>query len=160
MRAKYFSFGATSAVLTGLAVIVGLSRTANPAASIVTALIIIAIADNISDSFGIHIHQESQKESVEEVRRTTFANFTTRVLVASMFVMLVLLIPIEFAVASSILSGLAIIAFISYFIAKEQKADPYRVVLQHLLLTVIVIAASFLLRELISGSILRFMSQP
>jgi hypothetical protein len=30
MQGKYFGFGATSAVITGLAVIIGLSRTANP----------------------------------------------------------------------------------------------------------------------------------
>jgi hypothetical protein len=38
MQGKYFSFGATSAVITSLAVIVGLSRTANPVIGITTAL--------------------------------------------------------------------------------------------------------------------------
>ena len=160
MQGKYFSFGATSAVLTGLGVIVGLSGTANAVVSTVSALIVIAIADNISDSFGIHIHQESQKESVTEVRKTTFANFTTRALVTAVFVLFVILLPIQIAVVLSILLGLAIITFISYFIAKEQKTNPYRIVLQHLLLTIIVIAASFLLRELSSGLVARFMPQP
>jgi len=67
-----FNFGATSAVITSLAVIVGLSRTTNFVIGITTALVVIAIADNISGSFGIHVHQESQKESVKEVRKTTF----------------------------------------------------------------------------------------
>jgi len=160
MQGKYFSFGATSAVLTGLGVIVGLGRTANPGVSITTALIILAVADNISDSFGIHIHQESQKESVREVRRTTFTNFTARTLVALIFILLVILLPMKFAVAMSILLGLAVITFISYFIAKEQKASPYKVVSQHLLLTVIVIVASFALRELSSGLIAKFMLHP
>jgi len=53
-----FSFGATSAVVTGLAIIVGLSAVHDAKIAIVSALLIIAIADNISDSFGIHIHQE------------------------------------------------------------------------------------------------------
>jgi hypothetical protein len=156
MQGKYFSFGATSAVLTGIAVIVGLSATADSAVSITTALIIFAVADNISDSFGIHIHQESQNESVNEVRRATFVNFLTRVLVVSIFVLLVMLLPVRLAVAASILFGLSIIAIISYLIAREQRALRHRVVLQHLLLTIAVIAASFVLRELIFRFAARF----
>ena len=151
MQGKYFNFGATSAVITGLAVIVGLSRTTNPVVGITTALIIIAIADNVSDSFGIHVHQESQKESVKEVRKTTFTNFITRVAVVSIFVLLVILLPMKAAVALSIFFGIAIISIISYFIAKEQKAKPYRVVFHHLLITVLVIIGSYLLREASAG---------
>jgi hypothetical protein len=160
MHAKYYSFGATSAVLTGLAVIVGLSGTVNPAVSIVTALTIIAIADNVSDSFGIHVHQESQKESVQEVRRTTLGNFATRVLVVSILILFVIFLPIRFAVALSIIFGLAAICFISYFIAKEQEAAPRKIIVQHLLLTALVIGASFLLRELSSGLIAKVVSNP
>ena len=153
MQGKYYSFGATSAVITGLAVIVGLSRTANPVIGITTALVVIAIADNISDSFGIHVHQESQKESVKEVRKTTLTNFATRVAVVSVFILLVILLPMKAAVPLSIFFGMAVISTISYFIAKEQKAKPYRVVSQHLLITVLVIVGSYLLREASAGFI-------
>ena len=153
MQGKYFSFGATSAVITGLAVIVGLSSTANPVVGITTALIIIAIADNISDSFGIHVHQECQKESVEEVRKTTLTNFATRVAVVSIFILLVSLLPMKAAVPLSIIFGMTVISIISYVIAKEQKAKPYRVVFQHLLITALVIIGSYLLREASAGFI-------
>jgi hypothetical protein len=156
MRGKYFSFGATSAVITGLAVVVGLSRTANPVIGIMTALVVIAIADNISDSFGIHIHQESQKESVREVRKTTFINFAARVGVVSVFVLLVILFPMNTAVALSILFGTAVISVISYFIAKEQGEKPFTIVFQHLLITVLVIIGSYFLREASSGLIAKF----
>jgi len=153
MQGKYFSFGATSAVITGLAVVVGLSRTANPVIGITTALMVIAIADNISDSFGIHVHQEAQKESVKEVRKTTLTNFGTRIAVVSVFILLVILLPMKAAVPFSIFFGMAVISTISYFIAKEQKAKPYRVVFQHLLITVLVIIGSYLLREAGAGLI-------
>jgi predicted neutral ceramidase superfamily lipid hydrolase len=156
MQGKYFSFGATSAVITGLAVIIGLSRTANPVIGITTALVVIAIADNISDSFGIHIHQESQKESVKEVRKTTFTNFVTRVAVVSIFVLLVILLPMTVAVALSIFYGMAVISTISYFIAKDQKAKPHKIVFRHLLITVLVILGSYLLREASAGLIAKF----
>ncbi len=152
----FFTFGATSAVITGLAVIIGLSRTANPVIGITTALVAIAIADNISDSFGIHIHQESQKESVKEVRKTTFTNFVTRVAVVSIFVLLVILLPVKAAVALSILFSMAVISIISYFIAKEQEAKPHRIVFQHLLITAMVIIGSYLLREASAGLITKF----
>ena len=156
MQGKYFSLRATSAVITGLAVIIGLSRSANPVIGITTALVVIAIADNISDSFGIHIHQESQKESVKEVRKTTFTNFVTRVAVVSVFVLLVILLPLKAAVALSIFFGIAVISIISYFIAKEQKAKPHRIVFQHLLITALVIIGSYMLREASAGLIAIF----
>jgi len=153
MQGKYFSFGATSAVITGLAVIIGLSRSANPVIGITTALVVIAIADNISDSFGIHIHQEAQKESVKEVRKTTLTNFVTRVAVVSIFVLLVILLPVKAAIALSIFFGMAVISIISYLIAKERKAKPHRIVFQHLLITALVIIGSYLLREASAGLI-------
>ena len=156
MQGKYFSFGATSAVITSLAVIVGLSRTVNPAIGITTALVVIAIADNISDSFGIHVHQESQKESVKEVRKTTFTNFATRVVVVAIFVLLVILLPIKAAVIFSIFLGMAVISIISYFVAKERKAKPFKVVFHHLLITALVITGSYLLREASAGLIAKF----
>jgi vacuolar iron transporter family protein len=156
MRGKYFSFGATSAVITGLAVIVSLSRTANPVIAITTALVVIAIADNISDSFGIHVHQESQKESVREVRKTTFANFVTRVAVVSIFVLLVILFPVNAAVILSIFFGIAVISVISYFIAKEQEVKPRKIMVQHLLITTLVIIGSYFLREASAGLIAKF----
>ncbi len=157
MQGKYFGFGATSAVLTGIAVIVGLSGTTNAIASIITALVIIAIADNVSDSFGIHIHQESQRESVKEVRRTTFANFLTRACVVSVFIILMIFLPLRLAVTLSILFGLIVISVISYLISKGREANPARVVIQHLLLTITVVAASFVLRELSARVVAKFM---
>jgi hypothetical protein len=156
MQGKYFSFGATSAVITGLAVIIGLSRTANAVIGITTALVVIAIADNISDSFGIHIHQESQKESVKEIRKTTFANFVTRIAVVSIFLLLVILLPMTVAVALSIFFGMAVISIISYFIAQDQKAKPHKIVFQHLLITLLVILGSYLLSEASAGLIAKF----
>jgi vacuolar iron transporter family protein len=156
MQGKYFSFGATSAVITSLAVIISLSRTANPVIGITTALVVIAIADNISDSFGIHVHQESQKESVEEVRKTTFTNFATRVVVVAVFVLLVILLPVKSAVILSIFFGMAVISAISYFVAKEQKAKPFKIVFQHLLITSLVIIGSYLLREASAKLIVKF----
>ena len=72
-----FSFGVTSAIMTSLTIIIGLSGAASNI-TIITALLIIAIADNISDSFGIHIYQESKRVNSKEVKTTTANNFIAR----------------------------------------------------------------------------------
>jgi vacuolar iron transporter family protein len=156
MQGKYFSFGATSAVITGLAVIVGLSRTANPVIGITTALVVIAVADKVPDSFGIHVRQESQKESVTEVRKTTFTNFLARVAVVSIFILLVILLPVNAAIALLIAFGMAVISVISYFIVKERDAKPHKIIFQHLMVTVMVIVGSYPMREANAGLVERF----
>ena len=54
-----FSFGATSSTVTSLGIIFGLLSSGNPQASVIGSLLVIAVADNIADSLGIHIYRES-----------------------------------------------------------------------------------------------------
>jgi hypothetical protein len=81
-------------------------------------------------------------------------------LVVSVFILFVIFLPMKFAVALSIFFGLAVIGLVSYFIAKEQESNTRKIVLRHLLLTVLIIGASFLLSEISSGLIARFISVP
>jgi hypothetical protein len=101
-----FSFGATSAIITCLALIIGLSKSANPKLSIVASLLVIAIADNISDSLGIHIYQESDLKKSEVVRANTFFNFLTRFFVILIFILLVVFLPTGYAIIFSIIWGI------------------------------------------------------
>jgi len=87
-----FSFGMTSATVTDLALIVGLNQTPNAKMSIIAAILIIALADNISDSLGIHIFQESECKEQKEVWISTSTNFITRILVSLTFMLLVILL--------------------------------------------------------------------
>jgi VIT1/CCC1 family predicted Fe2+/Mn2+ transporter len=150
MKFRNVSFGATSAVMTGVAIIIGLSGTVNAKMNIIIALLIIAVADNVTDSFGIHIHQESQSAPAKEVRRTTFMNFLARLLITAIFIFFIVLLPLGLAMVLSIILGLSVIVSLSYVISIHRKVSPYRVILQHLLLAVIVIVVSFLLRDVIS----------
>jgi len=156
IKFKDYSFGATSAVITSLAIIISLSRVVSAKISIITALLVIAIADNISDSFGIHIYQESQHVRAKEVKKTTLYNFLARLLVVSILILFILLLPIDLAVILSVVFGLSIIVLLSYFISKHQKDNPYSIVIEHLALTVIVIIASLFLRAFISQSMFQF----
>ena len=153
---RNFSFGSVSAVMTSLAMIIGLSNTPNAKASIVTALFIIAVADNISDSFGIHVHQESEATNAKEVQRITFTNFFARLLITAVFILFVTFLPMNLAIALSVLFGLAVIISISYFIAKKQKANPYKAIMQHLAIAALVMIASFSLRQLAADFVAKF----
>jgi hypothetical protein len=156
IRFKDYSFGATSAVITSLAIIISLSNVVNAKISIITALLVIAIADNISDSFGIHIYQESQLVHAKEVKRTTLYNFLARLLVVSILILFIAVLPIDFAVILSIVFGLSIIVVISYFISKHQRVDHYSAIVEHLALTALVIVGSLFLRTFISQLMLQF----
>ena len=138
-----FSFGATSAIITCLALIIGLSKSANPKLSIVASLLVIAIADNISDSLGIHIYQESDLKKSEVVRVNTFFNFLTRFFVILIFILLVVFLPTGYAIIFSIIWGISLLIVLSYSIAKEQKVNPYKAIVEHVAVAVIFVSNLF-----------------
>ena len=137
-----FSFGATSAIITNLGIITGLDTLIHPKLSIIVGILTVALADNIADSFGIHIYQESECIDIKEVWFSTFTNFLTRILVSFTFVILVALLPISLAMPCSIFWGLALLAVMSYIIAKERKVNPYSAIFEHIIIAVLVIILS------------------
>ena len=146
-----FSFGATSAIITSLGLIIGLDSLAHPKLSIVGGILVIAIADNISDSVGIHIYQESECITDREVWFSTLSNFFTRVLVSLTFIILVLALPIKLAVSCSIVWGLLLLALMSYTIAKGRGVNPYKAIFEHIsIATLVIIASSFVGKFLIA----------
>jgi VIT1/CCC1 family predicted Fe2+/Mn2+ transporter len=147
---KNISFGSSSAVITSLAIIIGLSNTINAKINIITALLIIAIADNISDSFGIHVHQESECCKPNEVRKVTIDNFIARFLITMVFVLFILFISLTYSIILSIIFGLFIITILSYSIAKRQKINPYKEIFKHLALAILVMFIGLILRNILS----------
>jgi len=137
-----FSFGATSAIITNLGIITGLDTLIHPKLSIIVGILTVALADNIADSFGIHIYQESECIDIKEVWFSTFTNFLTRIFVSFTFVVLVALLPISLAMPCSIFWGLALLAVMSYIIAKERKVNPYSAIFEHIIIAVLVIILS------------------
>ncbi|MCX5750445.1 MAG: hypothetical protein NT099_02045 [Candidatus Saganbacteria bacterium] len=144
-----FSFGSTSAIITGLALMAGLHSEPNAKISIIGGILVIALADNISDSFGIHIYQESEKIETREVWTSTIFNFIARLIVSLSFIALLWLLPLNTAIISSLIWGLMLLAMISYMVAKNESANPYLSVLTHLLIAVGVIFLSNLVGDLL-----------
>lgn len=137
-----FSFGATSAIITNLGIITGLDTLTHPKLSIIGALLVIALADNMSDSFGIHIYQESEHIAKKEVWLSTLTNFFTRLFVSSTFIILIIVLPIRLAAVCSVIWGLFVLTVMTYTIAKQQKINPFSAIFVHLTIAVIVVVAS------------------
>jgi VIT1/CCC1 family predicted Fe2+/Mn2+ transporter len=138
---KYI-FGATSAIITNLAIVTGMHSSTNAKTSIIGSLMVIALADNISDSLGIHIYQETEDIQKKEVWIGTFTNFFARLLVSFGFIMIVLLLPIEMAVTVSVIYGLLTLALFSYIIAKMKRLNPVAAIFEHIVIATIVIIIS------------------
>jgi VIT1/CCC1 family predicted Fe2+/Mn2+ transporter len=137
-----FSFGLTSGIITTLGLIVGLHGTTNSSLIIIGGILTIAIADAFSDSLGIHISQESDNRSTKDIWESTVSTFLTKFFFAMTFIIPVLLLDITTAITVSILWGLLIITIISLSIAKKNKEAAWKVVGEHLLITLVVIVST------------------
>jgi vacuolar iron transporter family protein len=137
-----YSFGGTSAIITNLALIMGLNSAVNAKLNIISGLLIIALADNISDTFGIHIYQESVGVEPVNIRISTLTNFFTRLLISLGFILLIIILPLNIATIAALIYGLFILSIISYVIAINKKVNPFRSILEHILITAVVIFLS------------------
>lgn len=146
-----FSFGSTSAIITNLALIVGLYPSTNARLSIIGGILVIALADNISDSLGIHIYQESECIEQKEVWFSTATNFLARLFVSLVFVAFLVFLPMKSAAICSFIWGFLLLSVISYFIARNKNINPYMAILEHALIAVVVILASNYLGKLLMG---------
>jgi VIT1/CCC1 family predicted Fe2+/Mn2+ transporter len=135
-----FSFGLTSGIITTLGLIVGLHSSTHSRLVIIGGILTIAIADAFSDALGIHVSEESEaKHTTKEIWQSTIATFLSKFVFAMTFVVPILLLSLTTAVVVSIVWGLSVLGVFSYYIAKEQKAKPWRAVLEHMLIALVVI---------------------
>ncbi len=146
-----YSFGATSAIVTGLAFIVSLSGGTDPKNSIIGSLLVFAVADNVADSLGIHVFQESDLKDKTAVNTSTLSNFATRLLMILSFCALVYLLPIQAAIVVCAVWGVSVLVVLSYLIAIEQKARVSTAIAQHVAVALLVMGGSLLLRDWITA---------
>lgn len=145
---KGFSFGLTSGIITTLGLIVGLHSGTHSKLVIIGGIIIIAIADSFSDALGIHISEEAEnKHTSKEIWESTIATLLSKFIFALTFIIPILLLPLSTAIIVSIIWGLSLIGVFSYFMAKQQKAKPLNVILEHVIIAMIVITATHFVGE-------------
>jgi VIT1/CCC1 family predicted Fe2+/Mn2+ transporter len=149
MGLRSFTFGTTAAVMTSMGLIVGLGSANTGKTSIIAGLLIIGVADNLSDTLGIHLHEESAAGE-RQAFGLAVSNYTTRLLVVCSFVALVLFLPLDAARVLSLVWGGVLLSVLTFFIARARSAKPVSEIAKHLLVAAVVIALSHLVGSFIA----------
>jgi VIT1/CCC1 family predicted Fe2+/Mn2+ transporter len=138
------TFGLTSAVITTLGLMVGLHAGTHSKMVVLSGVITIAIADAFSDALGIHISEESENvHTTKQIWVATVATFLSKFLFAMTFVVPVLLFSLSTAIGVSLIWGLSVLSVLSYIIAKSQSEPPWKIVGEHLVIALVVIAITY-----------------
>jgi vacuolar iron transporter family protein len=141
-----FSYGLTSGIITTLGLMVGLNSSTHSKFVVLGGVLTIAVADALSDAMGIHVSVEAEnKYSHKEVWEATIAALTSKFLFALTFVVPILLFELSTAVLVSVGWGMALLGIFNYKLAKDRKTSPWKVVFEHLFLTLIVIVLTYYL---------------
>ncbi|MEM4260858.1 MAG: hypothetical protein QXG00_06480 [Candidatus Woesearchaeota archaeon] len=148
---KGLGFGLTSGIITTIGLIIGLDASTGSKKIVLGGILLIAIADALSDSMGMHISQESlNKHSHYEIWRSSISTFFSKFLFALTFALPFLFFSLQTSVIICIIWGLSLIIGFSYYIAIKENENPGKVVTQHVFLTVMVIIITFVIGKLVS----------
>ena len=138
-----FCFGLTSGIITTLGLMVGLNSGTGSKLAVIGGILTIAVADAFSDALGIHISEEAENaHSTREVWESTVFTFASKFLVASTFIVPVLLFDLSTAVLASLVWGFLVLGVLSVFLAREQDKEPWKVVGEHLLILAVVVGVT------------------
>ncbi len=136
-------FGATSGVITTLGLITGLNSGTQSIAAVLGGILVIAVADSMSDALGIHIAEEADPATgPQHVWSATITTFITKFVFAISFAIPLLLLPLGPAVLASIAWGMFVIIVLSYYLARSQGEAPLAIILEHLGIAILVIVLS------------------
>lgn len=137
------SFGLTSGVITTLGLMVGLHSGTHSRAVVIGGILTIAIADAMSDALGIHVSEESKNnQPARQIWEATMATFLAKFVTALTFVVPVLLRPLDQAVVLSVVWGLVLLVGLSFVIARAQAISSWKVIGEHLLIAIFVVAVT------------------
>ena len=139
---KNYIFGSSAAIITNTSLIVGLGSAGAGKGPIIGGLLTIALADNISDSLGIHMYKETEGTGKKLSLLSTVLNFLARLLISCTFIAIVLIAPLSDTYVIAIVWGLLLLIFISYLITRKNKENSILEISKHVLVAVFMIALS------------------
>lgn len=145
------SFGLTSGVITTLGLIVGLNSGTHSRLAIIGGVLVIAIADALSDALGMHLSKESEESNRGHIWEATIATFFSKLVIALTFIVPILTLDLGKAIIASILWGIFLLTTLSYKIAKTRKENIKKAISEHLIIATIVIVLSYLVGVFVSN---------
>jgi len=149
------SFGLTTAVITSLGMIVGLNSATSSKLAVVAGVIVMAIADGLSDSISLHTSEESEirkgkaEHTKKEIWLVTLFTFLSIFCFTLTFVVPILLFPLKNAVLVAITWGIFLLIILNFYVARIRKENPIKLISEHLLLAIFVIIISYWVGTLI-----------
>ena len=120
---RRLSFGGPAAVVTSVALIVGLGAATAGKTAVIGSLLVIGLADNLTDSLSMHIYQEAEQLAHRQALSTTAANYVARLTVTASFVLLVLLLPARPAAVAAVAWGIFLLSGLSYLLARARQVS-------------------------------------
>lgn len=144
-------FGATSGVITTVGLIAGLHAGTRSVTAVLGGIFVIAFADAMSDALGIHLAEEADPHATTaHIWSATISTFFAKFVFSISFAVPLLVLPLGQAVVASVVWGMLVIAVLSYFLARAQKASPLAIVAEHLGIALVVVVLSHLIGEWVS----------
>lgn len=146
-------FGAASGVITTIGLIVGLNAGTNSLVAVLGGILVVAVADSMSDALGIHIAQEADPDSTSQhIWAATFWTFFTKLIVALSFAVPLLLLPLDQAVIAAVFWGLLVIVLLSAYLAHMQRVAALPIIAEHLGIAVVVVVISHYIGVWVNGA--------
>ena len=142
------SFGLTTAVITSLGMIVGMHSATSSKLAVVAGIVVMAMADGLSDAISLHTAEEAEvengrgKHTPKEIWLTTLFAFLSVAGFTLTFALPIVLFCLETAVFLAIAWGMLLLVLLNLYIAKVRKENPLRLVSEHILLAIFVIVVS------------------
>ena len=150
--AKGLGFGVTSGIVTTLGIIVGLSASTETKSVVLGGIMTIALADSLSDAFGIHIAEESASSSAIEVWTASAYTFIFKAISTLSLAVPFFFFALDMAVIISILWGILLLAIFSLALAHRSKEGYIKVIIEHLSIALMVLASTQVLGVWIKGN--------
>lgn len=150
------SFGMTTAVITSLGMIAGMYSATSSKLAVVAGIVVMAIADGLSDAISLHTAEEAEvengmsKHTPKEIWLTTLFAFLSVSGFTLTFTIPVLIFPLEKATFVAIAWGMLLLVLLNYYIAKTKKENPVKLIAEHILLAMFVIIVSYVVGDLVA----------
>ncbi|MGB5333164.1 MAG: hypothetical protein WBM80_12135 [Woeseiaceae bacterium] len=136
-------FGATSGVITTIGLIVGLNSGTKSVIAVLGGILVIAVADAMSDALGIHLAEEADPSTTHDhVWSATIMTFLTKFVFSISFAVPLLLLPLATAVLVSVVWAMLVIVVLSYFLARSQGESPLAIIAEHVGIAMLVVIFS------------------
>lgn len=146
------SFGLTSGIITTLGLMVGLNSGTGSKMVVIGGVLMIAIADAFSDALGIHVSEESEnKHTQKEIWESTVYTFLSKFVFSLTFLVPILLFKLSLAIIISIIWGLSLLSLFSFYVARSQKENPLKAIIEHVGIALLVISLTHLAGDWINS---------